>query len=245
MIAPGMDIVGMPMMAGKVVVMDPSPLSQLDKIRTTVVAPGDRSIPRTAQHVPLTYVAFERFTRVTPRDAPRPDGHANPMIGPDPFAAGTAKDARSSVVVTHRGKSARGTFLLDTGAATSMISTKLAEQLGIQLDKVPQDEKISLAVGGVGGQKQSEGLYFDRLELPTREGKPITYVKAPLLIADITVVDAQGKQFTLDGVLGMNYLVASAEIIGGLLPDIGNIADGPFRWIVIDHARGEMGLERF
>jgi hypothetical protein len=42
----------------------------------------------------------------------------------------------------------------------------------------------------------------------------------------------------------MNYLVASAEMSGGLLPDIGKIFEGPFRWIVIDHARGELGLER-
>jgi hypothetical protein len=41
----------------------------------------------------------------------------------------------------------------------------------------------------------------------------------------------------------MNYLVASAEVTGGLLPDIGKITDGPFRWIVIDLKRGMLGVE--
>ena len=253
MIAPGMDIVGMPMMQGRVIVMDPSPLAKFDKIRTSLVAPGDRSIPKTSRHVPLTYVSFAKFTRLSPKDAPGPDSRANPMIGPDPLvvAGATTRAARSSrgdsrgksIVITHRGKSASGTFLLDTGAATSMISTKLADQLGLDLDKVPKDQQISLAVGGLGGQKDARGTYFDRLEIPTREGKPIVYERAPLLVCDITVADEKGNTFTLDGVLGMNYLVASAEITGGLLPDVGQIVDGPFRWIVIDHARGEMGLE--
>src|SRR5438105_3955695 len=83
-------------------------------------------------------------------------------------------------------KSATGTFLLDTGAVTSMISTKLAKQLGIDLDAdnkprgLPKEQTFDLSVGGMGGEKSSTGLYFDRLELPTREGEPIAFGKAPL-----------------------------------------------------------------
>jgi hypothetical protein len=159
------------------------------------------------------------------------------MIGPDPFAG---NDAHKPIVLTHHGKSVRGTFLFDTGAATSMISTKLAKELGIDIAK---EQKFSLPIGGLGGAKNSSGLYVDRLEIPTRENRPIVYTKAPLLVCDISVSDADGKSFTLDGVLGMNYLVASAEVTGGLLPDIGKIVNGPFRWIVIDHANRELGLE--
>ena len=64
-----------------------------------------------------------------------------------------------------------------------------------------------------------------------------------LLIADINIPTEGGKSFTLDGVLGMNYFVASAEVSGGLMPDIGKIVDGPFRWIVIDLKQSELGLE--
>ena len=238
MIAPGMDVAGMPAIAGKVVVIDTKPLANFDKLHTIVVAPGDRNIPKTSRHVPLTYVSFARFTKTTPAGATGPNVSANPMIGPDPFAA---KDSHKPIIVTHRGKSASGTFLFDTGAATSMISTKLAQQLGIQIAK---EQKFSLPIGGLGGQKNASGLFVDRVEIPTRENnRPIVYSKAPLLVCDITVTDAEGKQFTLDGVLGMNYFVASAEITGGLLPDIGKIVNGPFRYIVIDHARGELGME--
>jgi hypothetical protein len=146
------------------------------------------------------------------------------------------------VEITHHGRTVSGTFLLDTGAAASMISTKLAEQLGIRFDRGTKIE-FSLAIGGLGGQKNASGLFVDRLALPTREGAAIVYAKAPLLVNDISVIDEKGKTFTLDGVLGMNYLVASAEITGGVLPDVGKIIDGPWRWIVIDNARGELGLE--
>jgi hypothetical protein len=100
-----------------------------------------------------------------------------------------------------------------------------------------------MAMGGLGGAKQAHGIFFDTVELPTSDRTPLVYAKAPLLISDITAVDPAGNSFTLDGVLGMNYLVASAEITGGLLPDIGKIVDGPWRVIVIDFKNGVLGLE--
>ncbi|WP_428938608.1 aspartyl protease family protein [Fontivita pretiosa] len=246
LVAPGLDVAGMPVMLGKVVVLDPKPLADFDKIRTSVVLPDDASIPKTSLHVPLTAVSFARFTRVHPPDAPGPDMVGNPMIGPDPFKP---DDPRKPVVVRYRGRSVSGTFLLDTGAATSLISTKLAKELNLrvadngELPDVPKEQKFQLLIGGLGGGKQASGTFFDRLELPTRQGPPIVFAKAPLLVADITVTDPQGKPYTLDGILGMNYLVASAEITGGLLPDIGKIVAGPWRWIVIDFKSGVLGLE--
>src|SRR3954470_3646801 len=82
MIAPGMDIAGMPMMAGKVVVIDPSPLAKFDKLKTIVLLPGDRNIPKTRRHVPLTYVSFAAYTRISPQGASGPNMGGNPMIGP-------------------------------------------------------------------------------------------------------------------------------------------------------------------
>jgi len=245
LIAPGMDVAGMPAMSGKVVVIDTKPLAQMDKLRTNVVPPGDRSIPKTNSHVPLTYVSFARFTKISSAGAIGPSVTGNPMIGPDPF---NPSDKRKPIVVTYKGKTASGTFLLDTGAATSMISTKLAKELGIKLNEngspigLAKDQTFSLPVGGLGGAKNASGLFFDRLEIPTSGNRPIAYAKAPLLICDITVMDDQKNSFTLDGVLGLNYFVASAEITGGLLPDVGKMVDSPFRYIVIDHARGELGL---
>ena len=61
-------------------------------------------------------------------------------------------------------------------------------------------------LGGLGGAKNASGTFFDRVEIPTTENRPLTYKNAPLLVCDITVTDADGRKFTLDGVLGMNYL---------------------------------------
>jgi hypothetical protein len=246
MLAPGLDVAGMPVMVKQVVVLDPTPLAKFDKIHTRVLTPGDKSIPNTTRHVPLTYVSFAKFVHVKPAGAEAlgPTLVPNPMIGPDPFAAG---DRHKPITIRHKGKTATGTFLLDTGAATSMMSTRMAQQLGIKLvngkpQGVAKNEQFELSVGGLGGMKSSGGLYADRLELPTTEGPPLAYVHAPLLIADISIPTEGGKTFTLDGVLGMNYFVASAEVSGGLIPDIGKIVDGPFRWVVIDHARGLLGV---
>lgn len=247
LVAPGLDVAGMPVMYGRVVVLDPAPLAKFDKIRTAVVAAGDRSIPKARIRVPLTYVSFEPFTRTAPPGAPGPAVLGNPMIGPDPFKPGG--DGRKPVVLVHGGKRAEATLLPDTGAAASIISIAMARKLGLKvtdaggLPDVPKDRSFSLPIGGIGGMRVASGIYLDRMELPNAAGPPVAYAGAPFLIADITVTGRDGKTFTLDGVLGMNFLVASAEVTGGLLPDIGRIVEGPFKAIVIDLKRGELGLE--
>jgi hypothetical protein len=43
----------------------------------------------------------------------------------------------------------------------------------------------------------------------------------------------------------MNFLVASAMVDeGAAIPDIGQMTAGAFKWIVINHARGWLGVER-
>ncbi|HVT88517.1 MAG TPA: pepsin/retropepsin-like aspartic protease family protein [Tepidisphaeraceae bacterium] len=246
LISPGMDVAGMPVIIGQVVAMDPTPLAKFDKMRTALLPPGDSRIPKVSRHVPPSLVDFSRFTRIQPAGAPGPQLIANPLIGPDPFKPA---DTHKPITITHQGKTVSGSFLLDTGAAASMISKDLAQKLGVRvaadgtLPDIPRGKQFELAIGGLGGAKQAHGLFFDRLELPTREKERVIYTKIPLLVSDITVVDQEGKTFTLDGVFGMNNLVASAEITGGLLPDVGKIVDGPFRWIVIDLKQNELGLE--
>ena len=244
MLAPNLDIAGMPVMAGRVAVIDTKGLAEFEKLRTALYSPGDQRIPKTTRHIPLTYVSFARFTKTTPAGAPGPNLSPNPMIGPDPFKP---NPAAKPVVLKHGNKTARATLLLDTGAAASILSAKIAAQLGIvenngALAGVPQNQQFSLTIGGLGGAKNTAGTFFDRLEIPTRDGAPIAYKRAPFLITDISVKDADGKTFTLDGLIGMNFLCASAEITGGLLPNIGKIVDSPFRYIVIDNKTGVLGL---
>ena len=243
-----MDIVGMPVIAGKIVVLDPKDVNSMtDKIRTYVydaksAAADHAPIPRTSQHVKLNFVSFSQFTKISPAGAQPPAMSANPMIGMN---------------VMHHGKTSTGAWLLDTGAAASMISRKQAAALGVtytadsdgsahpRLDGVPADHQFIMSVGGIGGVKKSAGFFLNKLSIPTIEGPPITFIHAPVLVCDITVTDSAGRAFTLDGVFGMNFLVASAMVDeSSLVPDIDHLTPGAFRWIVLNQPEGWLGLQR-
>jgi hypothetical protein len=255
-----LDVAGMPAMQGKIVVMDNTDVNKFeDKIRTYIydaksIATASPPIPKTTRHVQLSYASFARFTTTTPANAQGPAISANPFIGPNPLKP--AGDRATSLVLMHAGKRSLGSWLLDTGAVASMISRSQAQALGVtykpgtygtdspELIGPGTDKQFTLAVGGIGGAAKSAGFYIDRLVLPTREGTPIVFLRAPMLVADITVKDStSGQSFTLDGVFGMNFLVASAKIEGGLLPDITAMSPGAFRWIVFDQPEGILGFD--
>lgn len=242
----GIDVAGMPLMLGKVMVCDARPLAKFDKMKTSLVPPGDKSIPAADVVVPITYVDYARFTQTEPKDGPKVTLAPNPMIGPDPF---NKADKTPPITMTHNGKQATLTMLLDTGAASSMISTAKAKALGIAVDasgkltNVPAKEQFTLPIGGIGGTKNVNGFYVDVVQLPAARGQPVRYLKAPVLVMDITVNDEKtGQPFTLDGVFGVNYLVASANVSTGLNAGVDDIHDGPFDFFVIDHVKKTMGL---
>ncbi|MGD0462264.1 MAG: hypothetical protein ABSB74_07225 [Tepidisphaeraceae bacterium] len=243
-----MDIAGMPVIAGKIVVLDPKDVNSMtDKIRTYVydaksAAEANPPIPKTSQHVRLNFVSFSQFTKISPAGAQAPAISANPMIG---------------AIVMHHGQASTGSWLLDTGAAASMISRHQAAALGVtyapgtdgaahpRLDGVPADRQFIISVGGIGGIKKSAGFFLDKLSIPTLEGSPITFIHAPVLVCDITVTDSAGRSFTLDGVLGMNFLVASAMVDeSSLVPDIDHLTPGAFRWIVLNMREECLGVQR-
>jgi len=73
----------------------------------------------------------------------------------------------------------------------------------------------------------------------------LVYKQAPVLVSDITVEDPKTRQqVTLDGVLGMNYFVASAHVEESMLmPDIKNLAAGPYDAVVIDEPHATLGVK--
>ena len=278
-----LNVIGMPAMAGRVVVMDVRGVHKLtEKIHTTVLD-GVRSAPRTPRHVRLSFASFDKYTTTTPDKAEPPALAGNPFIGPCPAGAAAvapqlgAPQSRAGkpappatpkratpvppITIQLGGRRSTGSWLLDTGSATSMISKSQAGRLGItyaagteksdtpRLAGVPAEQQFTLTVGGIGGQRKAAGFYLDRLVLPTTEGRPITYVHAPVLVADITAtagaLDAGGTSVTLDGVFGMNYLVASMKVPDSLLamPDPSEIKPGPYLTVVFDQPRGLLGLE--
>lgn len=249
MVTGGLDVAGMPVILNHVMVMDTRPVNTfMDKIKTSLLPPDSRDIPRADEKVALTFVNFSRFTRITPPGAAGATVAANPLIGPDPF---NPADQTPSPMVSYNGKSVKLTMLLDTGAVCSMISRDVARQLGVTYSAdgstllgVPANQQFSLSIGGIGGQKSSRGFFLDVLAIPTDQNKPLRYLKAPVLVSDITVSDAKTHQtFTLGGVFGMNFLVASAAITGGAIPDLGKLVQGPFAFVVIDPVHGTLGLQ--
>ncbi|HZN66142.1 MAG TPA: hypothetical protein VFB66_12680, partial [Tepidisphaeraceae bacterium] len=268
-----LDVFGMPTMAGKTVVMDARPLNDfenLDVMRTYVYDPGtpfndeevevDPGIPRTDLHVRLSYASFERFTTVQPAGAPGPTLRHNPFIGPNPVLAlesGGAADATPPIVVGHHDLTTTGSFLLDTGAAASMISQATAEGVGVfyapdtygsddprLVDAAGNDipRQFTLTIGGVSGTVRAAGFFLDSMSVPTAEGSPVRYLGAPVLVADISVADPEtGESLTLDGIFGMNNLVASAYVSDSS-PFPEDVTAGAFDWVVFDEPNGVLGL---
>ena len=240
----GLDVVGMPVMKGRVVVLDPKPVDTFaDTMRSGVYERNAREIPKTDRHIALRYESFAPYTRTEPASAQPPTLAENPFI--------------DGVVISLGKITSTGSWLLDTGAAASMISSAQAAKLGIKhvdgtegtdsprIAGVPEDEQLTLTIGGVGGSKKVAGFFLDTLVIATREKDPIVYRKAPVFITDITVEDAKTKQKrTLDGVFGMNYLVASARVTeAALMPDIDKLTAGPYDWIVFDEPAKVLGLK--
>jgi autotransporter-associated beta strand protein len=274
------DVVGIPAMAGKVVVIDPKPLDDIflfAGINTYVYNPGttyrpatadtDPGIPATNRHVRLSYASFDSFTKVTPSIAAGPTMAANPFIGPNPVAKlyGQPVDNTPGVTISLGSLKATGSFLFDTGASTSMISTALAAALHVRYQGESQTSGVlelfdparpgwsgtipnqfTMEVGGVGGTVTAAGFYLDSMLLRALEGDPnndadpnhLVYRNVPVLVDDISVQNPVTLQtLTLDGIFGVNNYVA------GMTPDLTDMGTGNFNWITFNQPKGLLGLD--
>jgi len=293
----GTDVFGMPVFAGKVVVMDPTPTDFYDangginpllgSIRTFVYNPGtpfnpgtvdsNPGIPAVNHTVKLSYGNFERFTFTTPAGAPPATVAHNPFIGPNPvlqLLANPPADGTPPITISVGELSTTCSFLLDTGAAASMISKAKASAFHIrykantentanpQLEYydpanpaaagTPVPGQFKLTVSGIGGDKTAAGFYLDTLVIPTEQGiaadpgdpNHMRYFGAPVLVNDIALEDQVTQQtLTLDGILGMNFLVGSVELIPDQFPPFGALANGAYRWLTFDEPNGKLGLQ--
>jgi hypothetical protein len=190
------------------------------------------------------------------------------FIGPNPVAAldpSAPPDNTPGITLTLAGNQATGSFLFDTGAAGSFVSTDLAAAINVRYrdgtfgtaDPLlelfdPADpsapgmllpNQFQLTISGIGGSQRAAGFFLDFLSVPTVEGDPLNYIGAPVLVFDISVQDPNTLDtLTLDGVFGMNFLVASAffdEVTFILDP----LNTGPFDWLVFDEPNGLLGLQ--
>ncbi|HUO10441.1 MAG TPA: hypothetical protein VM008_19205 [Phycisphaerae bacterium] len=295
------DVVGMPAMQGKVMVLDPKPVNNFNALdnwdfnspipdiflRTYLYQPGtpytpnktasdgtaDPGIPTTDHHIKLSYGSFDQFTTTTPTGAPGPTLAHNPFIGENPVdlfeGKPTAPVPGIKITLTTNGitQTSEGNWLLDTGAAASIISQHQAANLGVSykagtfgtdtpdlVDSTGHDipNQFQFQIQGVGGIETLAGFYLDSLLLRTMEGSAandndphnLRFRGAPVLVGDITLTDPVSQMtLTLDGVFGMNFLIASLDPSGLDGLSIPPIATNYFDWITFDEPNGILGLD--
>jgi len=286
----GLDVFGMPTMAGKVVVMDPKPADpfnpNLGTMHTFVYDPGtpfnpaaadtNPGIPQVDRHVDLSYGTFERFTQITPPGAPGPTLRHNPFIGPNPvlqLEPNPPPDTTPGVSITFGGQASTGSWLLDTGAAASIISLEQAANLNVRYRPGTEgtssprletfnplnpaapgvliDDQFTLAIGGVGGVTSKAGFFLDSLLVRTLEGNAandndpnhLRYLGAPVLVSDIALEDPDTQQS-----LTLDGIFGMNMLVGTAWFDpvtfqFLGLADGHFNWVTFDEPNGTLGLD--
>ena len=284
------DVIGMPAMQGKVVVIDPKPLdafvngdlnanpsiqNYIYNPRTpfnAAAADTEPGIPPTNRHIRLSYANFDSFSLVTPTGAPGPTLSDNPFIGPNPVATadGVTTDRTPGVTVSFDGLKATGSFLFDTGAATSMISNNIAAKLHVRYvagtegtDNAELEtfdpahpslpgtliaNQFQLPITGVGGSITDAGFYLDSMLVRTMEGNPgndndpnhLNFVGAPVIVQDIQVQDPITKQTIT---LDGDFGVNNYVASTDSLDLTGDISTSSFNWAVFDQPNGVLGLD--
>ncbi len=216
------DVIGMPAIRELVTIVD-------------TAAPGAPLVVRLAPSAPpadlwlaLTMADFSQRRHAKNRGA-LPTLAANPLV--------------EKVGVRLGPKSARGDWLLDSGAAVTMISTRTATALGLVAanGRRMKEPAFSVPVGGIGGGHEAlDGYRVERVEIPTDGGRTLVFEDAAVVVHDVTIVGDDGSKRTLDGVLGMNLLLPSGSGLGPL--GFTSEQPGPFTQIVIDGPRARLGL---
>ncbi|MBC8481646.1 MAG: hypothetical protein H8D47_03170, partial [Planctomycetes bacterium] len=220
-----LDLLGMPVMAGKTVVLDSRGPSTLEYFTADIKEPNDPTIPEVDFNVALR---FEKY--ITPTDPnnipPLPVLAYNPVI--------------DNIVAEYNNKRTSGTFLLDSGGTISLMSTSHAAALGLtEPNGSPIIEPdFYIPIGGVGGQANLPGYQLDNLIIPTLNGYNLIFNNARICVHDIGIIDEDTGEFIiLDGIFGSNFLCASMSM------DTWDISDTAFDTIVIDMQNGLLGFD--
>jgi hypothetical protein len=221
----GIDVLGMPAIRETTIVIEP----------VGTVPGGLRVDPRpdgartTAElWIPLELVDLNR------RRHPKNRG-ALPSLASNPLVAEVRAVVDDDAV--------RGDWLLDTGSVVTLISTAHARTLGLvdARGKPLREPDFTLPIGGISGAQQMlPGFRIARLEVPAERGVTLVFEEPAVLVHDVGTTLDDGTAVTLDGVFGMNLLLAA-----GSDPTLVGFAAEyamPFARIVIDGRRGRLGL---
>jgi hypothetical protein len=107
------------------------------------------------------------------------------------------------VRANHGGQSRVGDFLFDTGAQLSILSPRIAKDIGLDEngDGDFDEEQIqSLTVGGIGGQVQAPMLNVDSITLTGDDGTDVNITDLQMLVIDIHP--------EIEGILGSDFLTS-------------------------------------
>ena len=111
-----------------------------------------------------------------------------------------------TAIPVHEGLAAAGNFIYDSGAQLSVLSTRIAREIGLDSnnDGVLNEQDANFAryevVGGIGGTIEAPVFLFDEVRVPTREGVDLVWTELQWLVLDI----ADG----LDGVFGFDLMTS-------------------------------------
>jgi hypothetical protein len=230
-----LDVLGVPVMAGKTVVITPVkdfnffdeegnevdlPISTAD-----IKDPNDPNIPAVDFQVALR---FEKYINLS-----------NPLNLP-PLPVLAYNPVIDNITVERGGISSTGNWLFDTGGMVSVISVAQGVALGLTDENgepiVPID--FTALIGGIGGQVEIPGFIIDKLSVPTLSGFNLVFIGARVCVHDIGVLDEDTGDFLiLDGVFGDNFINASLDT------QTWDISSTPFDNIVIDTQNALLGFD--
>ena len=184
------DVIGMPVMVGNVAVLNSGATNSMDYFAADIKRENDPKIPKVDLKVALR---LKKFTN--PKDKEN--------IGPLPVSAGNPVIA--GIVINHNGKRSESSWLLDTGATVSLISTRQAKKLGLLDENGKPLAKVafSIPIGGIGQMTMVNGFEVDRLTIPTMGGYNLVFKNARIGVQDIKYFDVEKKaEVVIDGHFG-------------------------------------------
>ncbi|MHC4068775.1 MAG: pepsin/retropepsin-like aspartic protease family protein [Planctomycetota bacterium] len=219
------DVIGMPAIAGQIVVLNSGSTNDLGYFTAEIKNHGDRDIPNVDFQIAIRLQNF--LNPNNPKNIlPLPVASYNPVI--------------ENISVQNKGRISKGNWLFDTGATISLISTEQAQLLGL-MDKKGDpltEPDFMLPVGGVGKIVLIPGFQVDSLTVPTLSGFNLVYKNARIGVKDIKFfAEEKGEFVVLDGVFGSNLLCASAKMDGLLT------SKTIFNKIVLDLQKATVGFD--
>ena len=260
------NIIGMPEMMGKVVVMDPTPITGLADMNTFIYNPGtpdtsatqrdtNPGIPATSLHVKMSYGDFSPYTLLDPSTAQGPQMAVNPIIGPNPanqFDPNRPPDNTPPVTIGMGNYTpATGAFLFDTGAQASFISSAIAGHFGVHYQP------------GTYGPGKTNPILLDanNNQLPNQSVLPfggldgtVVYV-AEFYVDTLTLQTIEGTPIVFhqvplavvdiqltDYATGNTFTLDGDLGVNFLTATQNNFASTAFNWVTFDQPNGLLGF---